>query len=71
MPRYPKQPLEDKLAWMRERQRVKTEEEERRKGELPEGQRRSETVRQPGPTSPKYTPRCARPGEEAGTVPYW
>lgn len=26
MPRYPKQPLEQKLAWMRERQRAKEEE---------------------------------------------
>lgn len=32
MPRYPKQPLEEKLAWMRERQRAK-EEEARRKEE--------------------------------------
>ena len=32
MPRYPKQPLEVKLAWMRERQRAK-EEDARRKAE--------------------------------------
>lgn len=29
MPRYPKQPLEDKLAWMREQQRAKAEESRR------------------------------------------
>jgi Helix-turn-helix domain len=61
MPRYPKQPLEEKLAWMRQKQDQKQAEaevraeEERRRARLAAGERR------PAPPPPLPPPPVIRP----------